>query len=168
MQVVPQNNIGRSMMPDHGTRARYKRGCKCELCRAAEARYFRSYRKNGSKADQAKEAKTKINKSKGNSNGWDLEVVSTNDLMKIIDRWVLGSDLSDPVGVLALRIKMDKRQLERMIARKWKNTSLILADRLLVAIGRSEALSNGELQIIPNPRMSMEAWIEKMQERGCY
>ena len=30
--------------PEHGTRARYKRGCRCLVCRAAEAAYRRELR----------------------------------------------------------------------------------------------------------------------------
>lgn len=32
------------MMPDHGTRARYSRGCRCEPCRGANAAYDRALR----------------------------------------------------------------------------------------------------------------------------
>lgn len=32
------------MTPDHGTRARYSRGCRCELCRGANAAYDRELR----------------------------------------------------------------------------------------------------------------------------
>jgi hypothetical protein len=32
-------------MPEHGTRARYRRGCKCERCRGANASYARGRRK---------------------------------------------------------------------------------------------------------------------------
>ena len=32
------------MTPDHGTRARYLRGCHCDDCRAAQARYTKVYR----------------------------------------------------------------------------------------------------------------------------
>jgi len=31
--------------PQHGTRSRYRKGCRCDACRRAEATYRRNYRK---------------------------------------------------------------------------------------------------------------------------
>ena len=31
-------------IPEHGTRARYVRGCRCQACRAANAAYQRGWR----------------------------------------------------------------------------------------------------------------------------
>lgn len=35
-------------MPDHGQRARYLRGCRCQDCRRANARYLKAYRQRTS------------------------------------------------------------------------------------------------------------------------
>ena len=40
---------------DHGTRARYNRGCRCKPCTAANADYIQRYRANGKQTLKPKE-----------------------------------------------------------------------------------------------------------------
>lgn len=60
------------------------------------------------------------------------------------------------------------RALWRIMHGETQCTALSIADALLNAIGREYMLSNGEITVIPNPRFSLEHWVEIMQERGCF
>src|SRR5580765_2828569 len=66
---------------------------------------------------------------------------------------------------LGQMINQDTGVLRKIMKVKTKTTSLDLADRILQAIERTDALHNGELHIIPNPRWSQEKWLE--WKRGC-
>jgi hypothetical protein len=47
-RAYEQLDAGRPPVPEHGTRARYCRGCRCPDCRAANAAYDRALRRRPS------------------------------------------------------------------------------------------------------------------------
>lgn len=61
---------------------------------------------------------------------------------------------------------IDRRGLDRVLREEYKVTSLSLADQLLRAIERTDALGN-EIRVIPNPTWTQEHWIEEMKKQGC-
>jgi hypothetical protein len=59
------------------------------------------------------------------------------------------------------------RRVRGLLMGEVKWVRLSIADKILTAIGESYKLANGELEVVPNPAMSQELWLLKMQERGC-
>ena len=95
------------------------------------------------------------------------EVVRTEELAAIIERWVSHSFDDNALENLAENINMDGAFLRRLVARKSKYTSLRNADRLLQGMGLPHFMQNGEVTVIPNPMWSNEKYIAYMSERGC-
>jgi hypothetical protein len=62
---------------------------------------------------------------------------------------------------------VDDRKIRGILLIEYKTTSLYVADRIISAMEETYKLTNGELEIIPNPRLTQEKWIEHMRERGC-
>lgn len=58
------------------------------------------------------------------------------------------------------------RSLHRVLRCESKFTSLSLADELLTAIERRDALDL-DLRVVPNPAWSQERWVREMKKRGC-
>jgi|SRR5215831_409399 len=68
--------------------------------------------------------------------------------------------LSDYLG-------LHTRSLWRIVKCETKHTNYTLADEILQAIERTDAIHIGEVRVIPNPIWSHEKWVRYMEERGC-
>lgn len=175
-------------MAEHGELSKYtNEGCRCELCRAANAAWQREYRKGRLKCPRCgglrtarfthcyncrkelreesrqrdKQAKEHKPKPKRQFDQWPLEVVNGEELAAILDQWV--EQHSGNNQILAQRTGVDESSIRRIRIRTYQYVSAYKADVLLVAIGRSL----NELQVVPNPRLSQEVWLARMKERGC-
>jgi hypothetical protein len=98
------------------------------------------------------------------------EVVRSEEIAVLLEWWLKMAHASydeDPLDSLAEKIGMDEAHLRRIVGRKMKYVTLQSADKILVGIGRQDALANGEATVVPNPMWSQEHYIAYMQERGC-
>lgn len=59
---------------------------------------------------------------------------------------------------------INKRAINRITRLETKITMLGVADQILQAIDQGYKLHNGEIPIIPNPRMSLETYMKYMEE----
>ena len=116
------------------------------------------------------------------SNGFDLEVVPTSILGPIIEKfikvWREERPLEDHSGNrerdfysayqwLEYEANVNPRRVNSVINQENRFVTLVIADKLLTAMGMQHKLGN-EIPVVPNPRMTPERWAERMQERGCY
>lgn len=93
----------------------------------------------------------------GMGNKWgDTLAVPTPQLRQVIINW------SNSFGVGSGRILASRSGISARMIRRIKNdpqytkfTMYSLAERLLIAMGREEAISNGELDVVPNPYMDL-------------
>jgi hypothetical protein len=110
---------------------------------------------------------------------WSPEVVRTDELAQILKRWIrtyeleIGyvnntiKDIAAGVSVISDRSGLNQRVVHRVITVETVHTSVAIADKLLIAIDQHYVLMTGELQVIANPKMSQERWMDIMKERGC-
>ena len=113
--------------------------------------------------------------------GMPLEVVSAPQLSQILRAWsviwmqehptteLYNGVVTGPTAVIAARSGISARTVSR-----WMNNStgaeyvdVYVADKLLDAIDESFALVDGRLPVIPNPQLSMESWVRRMEAKGC-
>lgn len=106
-------------------------------------------------------------KPKHNSGMSEAESVRTEELTIILNSWFRRQTDHDSLHNLADKVGMDESYIRRMLQGKTKYTALTLADKILTAIDRPDALSNGEVTVIPNPQWTMEKYIAYMESRGC-
>ena len=59
------------------------------------------------------------------------------------------------------------RRVRSILAGESTFTSLRVADAILTAIRENGALTDGRVNVVPNPGWSLERWTEWMSSRGC-
>lgn len=59
------------------------------------------------------------------------------------------------------------RRIYAIIEKESQHVTFRTAEALLIAAGHEYLLSNGEIEVIANPRWSQERWQAYMAERGC-
>lgn len=110
----------------------------------------------------------------------DPLVVSTELLAQEVDEWfrkhnakyparayrvsVNQSDFISAGELLEQESGVPARSVYRIRKRETKFTAYNIADRLLIAIGTSYKLSNGEIPSVANPYWSKEKWMEYMNQ----
>lgn len=78
-----------------------------------------------------------------------------------------GADFVGPVQYLAHETGLDVRQISRLCNNEQVTISYTQAELVLMAIDREYLLSNGSIQVVPNPNWSLERYIEWKEQRGC-
>jgi hypothetical protein len=68
---------------------------------------------------------------------------------------------------LADKTGLNVRRINGIAAAEFTYVGVTQADAILTAIGKSHYLTNGEINVIPNPNWSRERWVAYMKERGC-
>lgn len=110
---------------------------------------------------------------------YPLEVVESALLSKILRAWVViylkertderNHNFMGPTKVIADRAGISERQASAYIndttPTPW--IGVATADKVLIAIDQHYVLMDGTLPVIPNPSLSMEAWIDWMGRKGC-
>lgn len=90
----------------------------------------------------------------------DTLAVPTSDLRKVIQDWI-DSFGEGAVSTLARRSGLSARMIRKIKSPKSigssKFTTYTVAEKLLYAMGREEAVSNGEVAVVPNPRLALSA-----------
>lgn len=108
--------------------------------------------------------------------GHHVEVISGSALSTILRRWVVNflaeherdyGPFAGPMQVLAFRSGFSVRRASGYANGEYEFVSVEAADKLLTAIDEGYHLSNGTLEIVVNPALSMEAWVAWMERRGC-
>jgi hypothetical protein len=118
-------------------------------------------------------------------NGSDPLVVRTIELAGVLDKWIRewrserplqidanrwkqpGELFMGAIEALSQRSGIPERSIARVRRLETKWTNLHIADALLTAIERPELMSDGTVNVVPNPRMSLERWIEYLAETGA-
>ena len=72
-----------------------------------------------------------------------------------------------PTQWLAQETGIRERRIWGMMVAESRTVQLSRADRVLLAIGKQQYLTDGTLHVVPNPNWSFEKWITYMEERGC-
>jgi len=62
---------------------------------------------------------------------------------------------------------VDAVQIRAVMRQRWATIELKTAEKILMALDLEYLLSNGTIDVIPNPRWSKERWQMYMSERGC-
>jgi hypothetical protein len=119
------------------------------------------------------------------SNGSDPLVVRTIELARVLDNWINewrserplqidenrwkqpGELFMGAIETLSRHSGIPIRSIARVRRLETKWTNLHTADALLTAIERVELLSDGTVNVVPNPRMSLERWLEYLAETGA-
>ncbi len=126
------------------------------------------------------------------SGAGDAEVVRPEPLGSIVREWItnyandrplytgqsgytqVAWNFIGPLQALSYRTKssydgtvVNVRKINGIARNEFKFISLILADRLMVAMDQHDRIATGEIEVIPNPNWSMERWLAYMSERGC-
>ena len=145
----------------------YLQGCRCNICKASNAAHNTS--RGVTRARRKHHQKSRYNT-------WALEVVRTRDLSRVMGTWINTYEerpgaskyrTMSGQGIIVMRSGVNPRQIRSIMNIKYRFTALATADKILVAIGKSDLLTNGQLQVVPNPRFDMETWIRLMKEKGC-
>lgn len=120
-------------------------------------------------------------------NRGESEVVMGDELSKMMKEWIMrwladrprnitemgkgsfkGSvEFMGPIDWLGEKTGIHLRRVSGLCNGEFPMVPLTQADALLTAIGRPEALYNGEVRVIPNPGWTNERWIEYMRENGA-
>jgi hypothetical protein len=109
----------------------------------------------------------------------DAEVVPTEELAAVLLAWrqrferehdskhATGDQINrdkaaliGPIQYLGEQSGLNRRQINAILNRKTRHTTLRIADRLLGAIDRQYLLATGEIMVLPNPAWNFRTYIE--------
>jgi hypothetical protein len=91
---------------------------------------------------------------------WSIDSINGNA------GWLNGQFLS-AYDYLHEKSEIDPRKIRGIASNEYREIAWPIVDALLQAMGQSQLVYNGTIQVKPNPRWSTEAYLNYMRERGC-
>lgn len=76
-------------------------------------------------------------------------------------------DFVTPIQWLAQETEIHERRIRAFVKNEKRFVGIGQADKVLTAIGKGDYLTNGEIDVFPNPVWSNETWRRYMVEKGC-
>lgn len=80
---------------------------------------------------------------------------------------IKGSGFVGPVQFIAQETGINTRRISGFCNSEFPTVSFYQAELVLLAIDREYLLSNGIIQVVPNPNWDLEDYLEWRREQGC-
>lgn len=109
----------------------------------------------------------------------EAQVVLGVQLAKVLQEWREAYDrrnkgydpsrdkIMGPMDWLKEMTGIHIRRIHGLVKGEYETVNLSQAELVLMTIDREYLLSNGTIQVIPNPNWSLEKWTAYMERMGC-